>query len=225
MAETFAGTVQGEGPSTGSPAAFVRLSRCNLTCLPWCDTPYTWDTSRFDLARESRRMSVADVLAWTLPQPEELVVITGGEPLLQQHAVILLAQALADSGKRVEIETNGTYLPSRKLIAAGAHFNVSPKLSNSTMPYARRIRPRALEAFAAAPHRAFKFVACEVGDLEEIDELVARHGLSPVWVMPQGTTAQAVIDGMRALAPEVVARGYRLSTRLHVLMWGDERGR
>ncbi|MEU2874033.1 hypothetical protein ABZ769_33370 [Streptomyces olivoreticuli] len=64
-----------------------------------------------------------------------------------------------------------------------------------------------------------------MGDLEEIDALVARHGLNPVWVMPEGTTANAVIEGMRALSPEVAARGYRLATRLHVLMWGNERGR
>ncbi|MGI5337682.1 7-carboxy-7-deazaguanine synthase QueE [Streptomyces sp. CA-181903] len=225
VAEMFAETVQGEGPSTGVPAAFIRLSRCNLTCLPWCDTPYTWDTSRFDLARESHRAAVADLLAWALPRPEELMVISGGEPLMQQHAMLPLVQALTDSGKQVEIETNGTYVPSKALIEAGAHFNVSPKLANSGMPLAKRIRSRALEAFAAAPRRTFKFVACEVGDLDEIDDLVARYGLNPVWVMPEGTTADAVIEGMRALVPGVAVRGYRLATRLHVLMWGDERGR
>ncbi|MEU2874032.1 7-carboxy-7-deazaguanine synthase QueE [Streptomyces olivoreticuli] len=136
VAETFADTVQGEGPSTGAPAAFIRLSRCNLTCLPWCDTPYTWDTSRFDLAKESRRTSVAEVLAWALSRPEKLIVISGGEPLMQQHAVVPLAQALADVGRRVEIETNGTYRPAGALIEAGVHFNVSPKLANSGMPEA-----------------------------------------------------------------------------------------
>ena len=40
-------TFQGEGPSCGHPALFIRLSRCNLTCAR-CDTKYTWDWSRFD---------------------------------------------------------------------------------------------------------------------------------------------------------------------------------
>ena len=43
--------------------------------------------------------------------------------------------------------------------------------------------------------------------------------------MPEGTTPREVIDGMRDLVPAVAGRGYRISPRLHVLMWGDERGR
>ena len=43
-------TFQGEGPSCGHPALFIRLSRCNLTCAR-CDTKYTRDWSRFDPAQ------------------------------------------------------------------------------------------------------------------------------------------------------------------------------
>ena len=42
VSEIFGPTHQGEGPSTGRLCGFVRLARCNLSCL-WCDTPYTWD--------------------------------------------------------------------------------------------------------------------------------------------------------------------------------------
>ena len=55
VAEIFGPTWQGEGPSAGQVAAFVRLGLCNLTCA-WCDTAYTWDRSRFDLRAELRRM-------------------------------------------------------------------------------------------------------------------------------------------------------------------------
>ncbi|MEE1823894.1 hypothetical protein PUR61_17090 [Streptomyces sp. BE20] len=81
------------------------------------------------------------------------------------------------------------------------------------------------KAFAAAPHRTFKFVVCSPEDLAEIDDLVARLGLDRVWVMPEGTTERALDDGMRALVPHLARRGYRLGTRLHVHLWGDERGR
>jgi hypothetical protein len=93
------------------------------------------------------------------------------------------------------------------------------------MPASRTIRPDALAAFAAAPNRAFKFVVCGPSDLDQVDALVARCGLTEVWVMPEGTTPRAVIDGMKALVPAVVERGYRISPRLHVVMWGDQRGR
>lgn len=225
VAETFADTLQGEGPNTGAPAAFIRLSRCNLTCRPWCDTPYTWDWTRFDRAAESRRVSVDELEAWALTRPEEIFVVSGGEPLLQQRALVPLILRLRAAGRQVEVETNGTYLPSQELLDAGVHFNVSPKLANSSMPERQRIRPAVLAAFAAAPSKVFKFVACGPQDLTEIDELVERFGLAPVVVMPEGTTQAAILQGMRALAPDIVSRGYRLGTRLHVLLWGDERGR
>ncbi|MEE1820962.1 7-carboxy-7-deazaguanine synthase QueE [Streptomyces sp. BE20] len=145
IADTFADTVQGEGPSTGVPALFIRTSGCNLACRPWCDTPYTWDRARFDLSRERRRMSVEEVADWALERPERLAVITGGEPLMQQKAIVALAWRLSAGGKRVEIETNGTYPPCRELVDAGVHFNVSPKLGNSGMPAGRRIRDDVLK--------------------------------------------------------------------------------
>jgi uncharacterized Zn-finger protein len=68
-------TFQGEGPSCGHPALFIRLSRCNLTCAR-CDTKYTRDWSRFDPRKESTKRSVADLVAWAASSPVELVVIT-----------------------------------------------------------------------------------------------------------------------------------------------------
>ena len=98
--EIFA-SLQGEGPSTGKPCAFVRLSRCNLACS-WCDTAYTWrfegdnrphrDGVAYERAANQVALSgedVADRIA-ALGQPR--LVVTGGEPLLQAPA---LARMLA----------------------------------------------------------------------------------------------------------------------------------
>ncbi|MBG0825706.1 7-carboxy-7-deazaguanine synthase QueE [Planomonospora sp. ID91781] len=224
VAERFGPTLQGEGPSSGVPAVFVRLSRCNLSC-GFCDTPFTWDTSRFDLRAETMRMTVDDVTAWALDSGVGLVVITGGEPLLQQEELVPLVGTLTGAGRRVEIETNGTVLPHPRLLVDGVGFNVSPKLTNAHLPEGKRIVAEALEVLAASGRAVFKFVAAAVSDLEEIEQLQRRFGLGEVWVMPEGTTGEQVITRARLLAEEVIARGWSLSLRTHVVLWGDERGR
>jgi hypothetical protein len=104
-------------------------------------------------------------------------------------------------------------------------FSVSPKLANSGVPLERRIRPEALAAFAACGKAVFKFVACGTVDLDEVGELAARFGLAPVWIMPEGTTAGRVLEGMRELADGVLERGWNLTGRSHVLIWDGARGR
>ncbi|WSS23153.1 7-carboxy-7-deazaguanine synthase QueE [Streptomyces sp. NBC_01190] len=217
-------TFQGEGPSCGAPALFIRLSRCNLTC-EWCDTKYTWDWEHFDPRQESVRRSATDLLAWALASPVKLVVITGGEPLLQQHALVPLVLALLAGGKRVEFETNGTVVPETALLVDGVGFNISPKLGNSGVADDRRIVPAALVAFAASGQAAFKFVTRAVPELDEIAALVDRYGLAPVYVMPEGTTADSLIATTRLIADAVAARRWHLASRLHVLAFADTRGR
>ncbi|MFJ9871008.1 7-carboxy-7-deazaguanine synthase QueE [Streptomyces sp. NPDC101165] len=217
-------TFQGEGPSCGHPALFIRLSRCNLTCAK-CDTKYTWDWARFDPRMESTKRSVADLVAWAVSSPVELVVITGGEPLIQEARLVPLVRGLLTAGKVVEFETNGTIAPVPDLVVDGVRFNVSPKLSSFGVKEAKSIVPAALEAFAASGRAAFKFVASSVADLDRIAELVDAHRLAPVWVMPEGTTAEAVTERTRVLADAVAARHWHFTTRLHVLAFADARGR
>jgi 7-carboxy-7-deazaguanine synthase len=223
----FGPTFQGEGPSAGRRALFIRLSHCNLSC-PGCDTPESWDWSRHDPSTGSRWARIDELLQWVHEHGStELVVITGGEPLLQQHRLLPLVGALTESGRRVEIETNGTRTPVPELVAAVAQFNVSPKLTafGSNMPRERRIASEALHTFAACGKAVFKFVACSIVDLDEIADLEQDFQLSPVWVMPAATTHDEVVAGLRILADPVLARGWNLTGRLHILLWGDERGR
>jgi organic radical activating enzyme len=223
IAELFGPTLQGEGPSAGQRALFVRLSQCNLDCT-WCDTPYTWDWRRFDRTEQSRELTVEAVRDWVLDRDAQLVVISGGEPLIQQGRLAPLAGELIRAGRRVEIETNGTITPgpawSEQVV-----FNVSPKLAGSGVPAARRIRPRALRALRDCGQAVFKFVIACDADIAELAALQRDFGLAAVWVMPEGRTAQAVLDGARALVGPALAHGWHLTLRLHVQLWGDERGR
>ena len=226
IAETFGPTFQGEGPSCGQQALFLRLSRCNLAC-PGCDTPYTWDTSRFNLRDHTHRRSAGSVISWALARPTPLIVISGGEPLLQQDRLLPVVAALTTAGRRVEIETNGTVIPSPELVDQVAAFNVSPKLAAfaAESDAARRINPAALSTLVTSGKSVFKFVVGSGADLDEVGDLVARFGLAPVWVMPEGTASEVIVARMRDLADAVLARGWNLTTRLHVLLWEDTRGR
>lgn len=226
VSEVFGPTFQGEGPSLGRRAGFVRLGRCNLACT-WCDTPYTWDWQHFDPKVELTQRTAEEIAAEITGMQVPLVVVTGGEPLLQQSHLPPLLERLHQAGHQIEVETAGTIEPTPNVVAYVDRFNVSPKLANSGNPRDRRYRPDVLHAFAATGKAAFKFVATSPSDLEEAQGIVDESGIDPanVWVMPEGVDAASITTRMHDLATAVQERGWNLTTRLHVVLWGNERGR
>ena len=84
-------SIQGEGASAGAPCSFLRLATCNLRCS-YCDTKYSWDFKNYDYDTEVELVSVDEVLR-RLPRTDRIVV-TGGEPLLQQGALLELLGGL-----------------------------------------------------------------------------------------------------------------------------------
>lgn len=224
VSEIFGPTFQGEGPSAGRLAAFLRLAACNLDC-EWCDTPYTWDARRFDIQRESERLAAGEVVRRLRLIVAPLLVVTGGEPLLQQERLQPVLRACRREGRMIEVETNGTVAPVAALTRLVTRFNVSPKLASSGVPEGRRIRPEALAALRETGRALFKFVVQSPGDLDEVHAMEAAHDLAPVWIMPCGQTADEVTRVMRQVAEPVLRHGWNLTPRLHVLLWGNERGR
>jgi 7-cyano-7-deazaguanosine (preQ0) biosynthesis protein QueE len=221
--EIFA-SVQGEGVSMGLPSTFVRLAICNLRCR-WCDTAYTWDWQRFDRAESTMVMAAGEVAAVVRAFAPRNVVLTGGEPLLQRRQLVPLVETLRAEGFRFEVETNGTVGPG-PLAGLIDQFNVSPKLTHSGNEGLRRIAPGVLRQFAAAGTAWFKFVVAEPADLEEVRTICREAGVEPgrVVLMPEGSTAAALNERGRWLAEVCVREGYRFSTRLHILLWGEKRG-
>ncbi|MFD0396486.1 7-carboxy-7-deazaguanine synthase QueE [Kitasatospora sp. NPDC127121] len=224
LCETFGPTVQGEGPSAGQHASFLRMGDCNLACNT-CDTPYSWDWNRYSRSEQTRRVPPEQVAAELLQHPTRLVVITGGEPMMQQAQLAPVAARLTEAGRRIEVETNGTIAPESAFDRHISLYVVSPKLAHMGMPQVRRIKPDVLAVFQATNRAVFKFVLDSPQDADEVAVLQEAYGLERVWIMPQATTATAVLDGMRALADTAIERRWNLSPRLHTLLWGDERGR
>lgn len=215
LAENFE-SFQGEGPLTGRRCVFCRFSHCNLTCS-WCDTKYTWDWTRYQPTEVSSRVRVSDLIDWITDRAVDLVVITGGEPMLQQPAMTALAAGVGE-GVRVQVETNGTQAPTPELAELVDLWVVSPKLANSGVPYSLRIVPPALAALSATGRAVFKFVVTDqVNDFDEIGALANDFALDPIWVMPEGDTREKVLAGMEAIYNPAVAYGWNVSTRLHIL--------
>jgi 7-cyano-7-deazaguanosine (preQ0) biosynthesis protein QueE len=221
VSEVFGPTVQGEGPSIGRRCGFVRLGKCNLACT-FCDTPFTWRWSDHDPAVELREMTVDRVLSQLDAMAVDMAVITGGEPLLQQREIKALVDGLrVERGWRVEVETAGTIAPQLEV----DQWNVSPKLANSGNPTERRYKPDVLAAFNHTGRAVFKFVIAAPADLDEVADIVRAGDLSNIWLMPEGVDAATLAARLQWLAPAAIDRGWNVTTRLHIAIWGDERGR
>jgi organic radical activating enzyme len=212
-------SVQGEGPTVGVPAVFVRLGGCNLNCI-WCDTRDVWVKWR-DISPEGLLLEVMS-LTVGCDIPEYRVVVTGGEPLLQQDELVSFLRRLRALGRTyVEIETNGTLCPSRELDALVDQYNVSPKLSNSGVPRDIRLRPDVLRWFALNPRAWFKFVVASESDVRELLEThelsdVVEVAYDRVCLMPLSQTREEYLK----LAPHVIElckrHGFRFSPRLQI---------
>lgn len=222
--EVFA-TVQGEGASLGVPSVFVRLGGCNLQCS-FCDTAYTWDWSRFDKKKETADLSVDEVAALAIDVSKDgvrNVVFTGGEPLLQQKELTLVAARMKARGFRIEVETNGTLVPEPALAELVDQWNVSPKLESSANRLDARWVPNAIAWFSDRKNAFFKLVVVSKDDLTEVERLAFPK--DRVILMPEGTDPRALAERSRWLAEVCTEKGYRLGARLHVHIWGAERGR
>ena len=226
IAEIFY-SIQGEGVLAGIPSIFVRVSGCNLRCS-WCDTPYTsWAPEGDTMALDAIVERIRDYAR------ARHVVITGGEPMLFE-GVIGLTELLASGGYHITIETAGTvYRPVRCDL-----MSISPKLANST-PWEReggrfaerhsaeRLQPEVLRRLTAEYPYQLKFVVTQPEDLEEIEAGVQATGAARdhVLLMPEGTDPEVVRERGRWISELCKQEGFRYSPRLHVDLWGDQRGR
>lgn len=119
-------TIQGEGPFAGQAAVFVRLSHCNLSC-GFCDTLFDQGDD-LDFAQVDQKVYEAisryfndkglPVPLWLMPKQYDagrqygpyyncVLVITGGEPLLQNNLTAFLTDRVGNFAE-IQIESNGT---------------------------------------------------------------------------------------------------------------------
>lgn len=228
VSEVFGPTIQGEGPFAGAPVQFLRTGGCNLSCS-WCDTPYTWDSDRFDLRAELTPMTAGEIVDRLIPNLA--LVVSGGEPLMHQNNLAfktVLAEAVRH-GCAVHIETNGTLAPGDHLLKHTTAIAVSPKLDHAGA-HKKRQNPALNPAWATVakgdPNVFLKVVVRNAEDVRSVTMMAAGIGwpMAQVWVMPVGTTTEALLADWPEIAGAAAEHKINASQRLHVLAWGDTKG-
>lgn len=241
-------SIQGEGITMGVPAVFLRLSGCNLLCggqgtiedkqlhngATWrCDTIEVWAKQGLkQTPEEIIKLFDASGYLEHIRNGAHLV-ITGGEPLQQHEEILTLIRLLQDATAGhpyIEIETNGTLMPSIGLQEHVDQWNVSPKLSNSGMPYERRIEVDVLELFGGMSNAWCKLVVSSEEDLKEVKS--DEFGVSPAYFFPRNRTIlmpaasdRATLQKLLPIVAEFCKQErYRLSTRMQVEIWDKTTG-
>ncbi len=208
VCETFT-SLLGESTLAGLPAFFIRLSGCNLRCT-YCDTAYAYEGGR--------EAAVADLMQEAAGCGTRLVLVTGGEPLLQEDTGPLL-KALADAGFEVCLETNG----SRPIAGVDARVRriLDLKCPGSGMA-GENYWPN-LEGLTDRDE--VKFVISNRADFLWAVEVIREHNLagrvplliSPVFGrVPAQEAAAWILESRLPL---------RLNLQLHKILWGEARGR
>lgn len=200
-------SIQGESTHAGRPCVFVRLTACDLRCR-WCDTPYAFTGGR--------KMAVDDVVREVEQHLSRLVELTGGEPLLQPEAPLLMRRLL-ERGREVLLETGGhrstEEVPPGVAIILDVKCPGSGEADRMHWPNLDRLRPADEVKFVIQDRRDFDY-AC---DVVRRHELVARAGavlFSPV---------HGALDPAE-LARWILARGLpvRLQLQAHKYIWSPD---
>lgn len=218
-------SIQGEGPNAEKPSIFIRTANCNLSCS-WCDTKYTWDWKNYDYAKEVHEIEINEIINKITKYNAKNLVITGGEPLLQQEILSELLQSIKLQDYFVEMETNCTIKPIQKIIPLVDQWNVSPKLRNSGNELSRYEISECYNFFAMQTNAFFKFVINDERDLPEVEHFIQKYNLprSRILLMPQATNKTEYI--LRKDVIHSLSRNHnlRFSPRIQVETWGNQRG-
>ena len=218
-------SIQGEGNNAGKPAVFLRTAECNLKCV-WCDTKYTWDWKNYDYSKEVNEMSIKEVRQSLEQFRVRHLVITGGEPLMQQDDLAELLTFLKPKFY-VEVETNGTILPNNALSVLVDQWNVSPKTKNSGNPLEMCEDNECYTFFSKKKNCYFKYVVESEDDLIEINQFISKYSLKKdrVLLMTQAITKEEILAKENNVFTISKKNSLGFSPRLHVMKWGSQRGK
>jgi 7-carboxy-7-deazaguanine synthase len=202
-------SIQGESRHAGRPCVFVRLTFCNLRCA-WCDTAYAFE--------EGTDMPVGAILQRVAAYGTGYVLVTGGEPLLQEGVHDLIGE-LCDRGFEVAVETGGSLdlapLDRRAMVVMDLKCPGSGMCGKNRLENIEMLRP----------DDEVKFVVADRADYDWSREMIERHRLA-------GRCGVLLSPVHGALHPRLLAEWIltdrlpvRLQLQIHKFIWPpDARG-
>jgi 7-carboxy-7-deazaguanine synthase len=202
-------SVQGETQYAGLPCTLVRTTGCDLRCS-WCDSAFAF--------HGGNEMPVGEVVAEVTRLGAPLVLLTGGEPMLQRE-LPALAQALLERGFQVMIETSGAHRLDTLPAAVVRIVDVKAPASGES----HRTAWDVLEGLGQRD--AVKFVLADEADYRWAAEVIRTRGLS--------TRTEVLLSPVHGqLDPQALVSwmlrdrlGARLNLQLHKYIWSpDARG-
>ena len=201
-------SLQGETSRVGLPTVFVRLTGCPLRC-GYCDTAYAF--------HGGESLTLDEILQRVAGHGARHVTLTGGEPLAQKHAPVLLKR-LADAGYSVSLETSGA------LDVSEVDVRISKILDLKTPGSGECARNLWSNLAHLTAHDEIKFVLCDEADYRwACAELAARRleTICPVLFSPVYGRLEP-----RQLADWILRDQLpvRMQVQLHKLLWGDKPG-
>lgn len=199
-------SVQGESSKAGLPCVFVRLTGCPLRCT-WCDTEYAF--------YEGRTMFIQEILEQVRSYGCPLVEVTGGEPLHQAHALVLLSE-LCNAGYHVMLETSGAFDVS------GVDQRVSIIMDVKCPGSGMADRMRWINLDHLSDKDEVKFVVKDRADYEWTRDVIRRHGLDRRCSILLSPVAGAL--ALQPLAEWILEDRLpvRLQLQLHKYIWDPQ---
>lgn len=206
-------SIDGEGPSVGEIATFIRFQGCNLQCS-WCDTKYSWKKESI-----TERLSVEEIYGYIKSNGSRNVTLTGGEPLLQEGIGDLLEVLSKDKSLFIRIETNGAIKIDRfkkEYASNNISYVVDYKLPSSEMCTFME-----LSNFSSVEKNdVYKFVIADKNDLIIAHEIIEENSLTDrclVYLSPiiEKISPEEIVEFMKEKRMNKV----RLQLQLHKIIW------
>jgi len=204
-------SIQGEGVEIGLPTVFVRLFACDLRCT-WCDSMYAVEETDF------KDMSIEEVRVGIERFKCKRICFTGGEPLIQQKGLEILAKDLVHDGYEIILETSGHKEPPPVFWTDSCLISMDCKCPGSGME--KRMDFELMEKLR--PNDQLKFVIQDEADYEYAKGILKKYKIKAnIIFQPVYGSSLKWLTG-RVLEDRL--ERVRVLPQLHKIIWGDIRG-
>ena len=220
-------SIQGEGSSQGQRCLFIRFQQCQLRCCE-CDSKFSFEKN------EKFKYDVHELNSQFVSNKEiNRIVITGGEPLLEDNILDVIEIIKHFPDKQIEIETNGAVKIRPYLInffnETNILFNISPKhnFPQVSQEYTNKVNTDFIQQCNEHNLKYIvKILAKDNSFIKYAREIQDKYftPFENIYIQPIGINKDDILNKTIELFNDIVGNGYNVSMRLHVLLYNDMQG-